>query len=118
MAQDPHDRITHATGAAIDGARALGLEPRRDDWRDIMLAITDTLAEDGQRSLSPIAAAYIGPLRDGERWGISGFRIPFDVLYSPERAQVYRVTRRREGETMTVTPSSSPLVGADSAYCP
>lgn len=114
MAPDPHDRIIHATGAAIDGARALGLEPRRDDWRDIILAITDTMAEDGQRSLSPVTAVYIGPLRDGERWAIHGHHIPFDVLYSPERAQVYRVTRRRDGEgaTVTTSPAPRPLVSA------
>lgn len=112
MAPDPSERISHATGAAIDGARALGLEPRRDDWRDILLAITDTLADDGQRSLSSVTAAYIGPLRDGERWAIHGHRVPFDVLYSPERAQIYRVTRRRDedGAAVTASPAPRPLI--------
>lgn len=104
----PHDLIARAPNrhsyvliGAIDSARLFGLEPRRDDWRDIFLAITDTMADDGQLSeqTGRLTAAYVGPVRDGERWSISGFRVAFDALYNAERAQVYRVVATKPSTT-------------------
>lgn len=89
----PPSHRAYATGGAIEEARLVGLLIRRDEWRDMMLAITDTMATDGERSLSPITAAYVGPVRDGERWQIGGLGVTFDVLYHPDRAQVYRIAR-------------------------
>lgn len=114
MASDPTTERGHAfgTSTAVEDARTAGLMVRRSDWRDIFLAITDTLATDGTRSMRDLfEAQFAGPVRDGERWHITMSGARFDVLYNPDRAQVYRLLPPREGMTMTVTPSLSPLVG-------
>lgn len=106
--------ISYVTGAAVQTARAAGIDLRRDDWRDIFLAITDTMADDGQQSRRRhLEAAYVGPVRGGERWAIwIGATTRFDVLYNPDRAMVTGIVRPREGSTMMVTPSPKPLVDA------
>lgn len=106
--------ISYVTGAAVQIARTAGLDLRRDDWRDIVLAITDTLAEDGQRSLRVgISAQFVGPVRDGERWTIHMGATRFDVLYSPHRAMVTSIVRpREEGMAVSPAPAPRPLVGA------
>lgn len=110
----PDPSISYVTGSAVQIARAIGLDLRRDDWRDIVLAITDTMANDDQRSMRvDVLAHFVGPVRDGERWTIEGMGTRrFDVLYSPDRAMVTGIVRPREGSTMMVTPSPKPLVDA------
>lgn len=92
----------------------LGLTIRRDDWRDIFLAITDTLARDGSRSTVNHAASYVGPVREGERWAISMRRgTRFDVLYDPSQARIYRVAQPRDlAGAMAPTAPLNPLVEA------
>ena len=82
----------YATGGAIEEARLAGLLIRRNDWRDIFLAITDIMAtDDTQSAVTDITGVFVGPVRDGERWAITLGKVRFDVLYNPERAQIYRV---------------------------
>lgn len=101
-----------ATGAAIEDSRAIGLDLRLNDWRDIFLAITDTLARDGTQSIGQISAVFVGPVRDGERWLIAVNRRSFDVLYNPDRAQVYRVLAPRDPANAAVNPLPRTLVDA------
>lgn len=93
----PDPSISYVTGAAVQMARQAGLDMRRDDWRDIFLAITDVMIDDGQRCAAPVAVRYVGEIRDGERWSIVIVgRARLDVLYSPERAMVMRIVPPRE----------------------
>lgn len=89
---------SYVCGGAVQEARLAGLAMRRDDWRDVVLAITDTMATDGRLSdrSGQLTAAYVGPVRDGERWSVTVRGVRFDALYSPERAQVTRVPPRRQ----------------------
>jgi hypothetical protein len=107
-----------ATGTAIEDSRAVGLDLRLNDWRDIFLSITDTLACDGTQSLAQIGAAFVGPVRDGERWTITFGRRTFDVLYNPDRAQVYRVLPPRNPDhAAAVSPPPRTPVDAGTADC-
>lgn len=105
MASDPTTDRGHAfgTSTAVEDARNAGLMVHRSDWRDIFLAITDTLATDGTRSARErFEAQFAGPVRDGERWHVTMSGTRFDVLYSPDRAQVYRLLPPREGMVVAV----------------
>lgn len=100
----------YATAAAIETAQNAGLTIRRNDWRDIFLAITDTTAADGEHSAALIAARYVGPMRDGERWSVVVGQASFDVVYAPDRAVVARVlpTRRAQVPIQAVPASLLP----------
>lgn len=88
----------YAAPAAIANARGRGVDFSLADWRDIFLAITDTLAADGPRSVARnVRAQLVGPLRDGaERWRIRAPRGAFDCVYYPDRACVMSIIQPRE----------------------
>lgn len=104
---------SYANGGAVQEARLAGLDLRRDDWRDVVLAITDTMATDGQLSdrNGQLTATYVGPVRDGERWSVTVRGMRFDVLYSPELAQIYRMARPTDqAGALAPTAPRKPLV--------
>lgn len=108
--------MSYATPAAISRATAIGLDLSLAGWRDIFLAITDTMA--GEEPLAKHAmASFIGNVRDGgERWHI---KIPgrlFDVIYDPKLARIVLVIRSKDGDAQTaVLPKSTPPLRGTSA---
>jgi hypothetical protein len=103
----------YATLSAVEESQMLGFIIRRDDWRDIFLAITDTLAGDGQQSIKLTAARYVGPVRIGERWSVVIVgQARFDVLYDPSQARIYRVAQPRDLAGAMAHVPSQPSPGA------
>lgn len=98
---------SYSTEEACDGAIARGFDLSLADWRAVFLAMTDTLATDGEVSLrSNITARFIGPVRDGERWTIFVNTRSFDALYDKHKAVVYRVI-----DTPSARVSRDPVKG-------
>lgn len=92
------ERDQWATQSARDGALARGFDLSRAAWRNVFLAITDTMAGDGHRSSNPhITAAYLGPVRQGERWAVVCHGRRFDVLYAPKIPVILGMTDPRAG---------------------
>lgn len=102
------DRASYATADAIKEARDADLSLRWEDWRAIMLAITDTMATDPPAAPPGFAAAYVGPVRDGERWRIHHGRSTFDALWAPDHAWVYRVIPPRPVTFPSTSPTPRP----------
>ena len=80
----------YATARAREQAGALGLNISLATWRAVFLAVTAAVLRE------PSDAAYVGPLRDGERWTVRiGGRV-VDVLYDPAAAVVVGVADARQ----------------------
>jgi hypothetical protein len=90
----PGAKSVYATDRAGDAALQRGFELHQGDWRDICLAIWDTMATDGKESLHTrfVTAAYVGPIRDGERWAICWRGRFLHVLYDPWQALIVGAT--------------------------
>lgn len=112
-APDPNAPLTFSTDDARRDARELGIDLRYQDWRNVFLAITDTMANDGQRSnVAHTIAAFVGHVRDGaERWAITCRGVAFHALYDPRRASIFRVLPPRRAGAMPARPRA-PLVDA------
>lgn len=105
------DREMYAAPAAMEGAKGRGWNFSLADWRDVFLAITDTIAEDGRGSIARnVVAQFVGPLRDGaERWRIRAPWGAFDCVYYPERACVMQFIRPREpDDAVSTRPPRAP----------
>lgn len=84
-----------ASVAAHDGVLARGFEINNSGWRNIFLAITDTvLGEPAQ--YSTFRVELVGPVRQGERWAVRWRSRSFDVIYNPYRALIERVIDHRQ----------------------
>lgn len=101
----------YASKVAITQANAIGLSLSLADWREIFLAITDTMVDE---KASIVTATYVGNVRDGgERWAIKIPSRSFDVIYDPFAARVVLVLRPREPDRQpaTVPKTTPPLKG-------
>lgn len=110
------DREIYAAPSAMETAKGCGWNFSLADWRDIFLAITDTIATDGAGSIGRhVSAQYIGPLREGaERWRIKAPCGQFDCVYYPHRACVMSMIRPREPDAAVTAdrPRAPTPVGA------
>lgn len=100
------DRRPYATARAVNDASMIGADFAYSDWRDIFLAISDTMATDGLRSTSDwVSAVYVGPIRDGgERWCVVHRRHLFDVIYDPPKALIVALIAPRSGAPVMANP--------------
>lgn len=102
----------YASKVAITQANAIGLSLSLADWREIFLAITDTMVDE---KAAIVTAAYVGNVRDGgERWAIKIPSRSFDVIYDPFAARVVlvlRATREPDRHPAIVPKINPPLKG-------
>ena len=92
------DGETYAGPLAMSQAKGRGWNFSLANWRDIFLAIVDTIATDGARSSNEtINARWVGPLREGaERWRIRAPFGDFDCVYYPDKALLQQIIRPRD----------------------
>jgi hypothetical protein len=97
--------MSYASQNAIARARAIGLDFSLSDWREVFLAITDTLSE--TTLAIHTSAEFVGTVRDGgERYRIVLFGgRQFDAIYDPAVARIMLVIRPREPDAQ---PAMSP----------
>lgn len=121
MTEEPRRRVVlsperYATDQACDAALSRGFDFSLGDWRDVFLAITDTTATDGRRSLNQgVSAEYVGPVRDAERWAVTWRGWRFDVIYQPKDAMITSVTGSGRSGAVGVPAPRLPTGGVSSA---
>lgn len=100
--------MSYATKIAMSRATAAGFRLSLGDWREIFLAITDTMSE--TPAAQNVNASFIGRVRDGaERWHIETPSRTFDVIYDPDQAQIVLVLMPREPDAQpAVLPKPTP----------
>lgn len=100
-------RMTYATPTAISRANAAGLDLNLAGWRDIFLAITDTMSD--EPAARTVTATFVGNVRDGgERWHIAAGR-EFDVIYDPHVARIVLVMRPKDPDAQpAILPNPTP----------
>lgn len=101
----------YASKLAIHQANAAGLNLSLGSWREIFLAITDSVSGETK---SMVTAAFVGDVRDGgERWRVKMPAREFDVIYDPHSARVVLVIRPRDPDRQpaAVPKSNPPLKG-------
>lgn len=108
--------MTYASQIAITRARAVGLDLRDANWREIFLAITDEIASDPP-SAPDVSAGFVGKVRDGaERWRIIFRGRQFDVIYDPAISRIILVIRSQDPDTHTaVLPKPTPPLKGNAA---
>ena len=100
--------VSYASPVAIGRANAVGLNLSLANWRDIFLAITDTMSE--ERAAPDVTASFVGKVRDGgERWRIAIPSREFDVIYDPAIARIVLVIRSRDPDAQpAIVPKVTP----------
>jgi hypothetical protein len=100
--------VTYASPVAIQRANAAGLNLSLANWREIFLAITDTMSD--ERAALNVSAEFVGHVRDGgERWRIKIPHKEFDVIYDPRQARIVLVIRPRDPDAQpAVVPNHTP----------
>lgn len=101
------ERQSYASSTAITQAREMGLNFSHAVWRQIFLAITDSLI--GEQEAIGLTAHLRGPVRDGrERWELRFPRIHVECIYDPKTALVVSLLPPRASESAPAPSGPAP----------